>query len=376
MRAPPHTPRHAAPHTMLAMAALLAGAGLADAPAALAKTASTKEPADPIAALHKSAAASSRGGEAHAAAPARTDAPAPPPRAPTGGDDDDDASPQREAVHVVKAGETLGGVANRAHVPRVLIIEANGLKEPYALREGDRLRLPRTRHHTVAKGESGFDIAYHYGVPFSAIATANGLDPDAEVEPGQKLLIPTITPAAKGDARLAKAAPAASAKPTSGAKASASDSANSGAGSRTVKLDPDARFAWPATGTVVRRFAARGTPNYHDGIDIAGASGTPVRASAGGDVVFAGQEPESFGRLVLIDHKNGWQTAYGFLGKITVAQGDHVRAGERIGLVGHSGKARRDELHFELRKANRPVDPLPQLPASPGKALVARGATE
>ena len=119
---------------------------------------------------------------------------------------------------------------------------------------------------------------------------------------------------------------------------------------------------------MVRRFAARGTANYHDGIDIAGNAGAAVRASGAGDVVFAGEEPESFGRLVLIDHKNGWQTAYGFLGKITVAQGDHVRAGERIGLVGHSGKAKRDELHFELRRANRPVDPIPQMPGGPTKS--------
>ena len=111
----------------------------------------------------------------------------------------------------------------------------------------------------------------------------------------------------------------------------------------------------------MRRFVARGNPDYHDGIDIAGQVGAAVRASAGGEVVFAGEEPQSFGRLVLIDHHNGWQTAYGFLGKITVQQGDHVRAGERIGMVGHSGKAKRDELHFELRRANRPVDPVPQL---------------
>ena len=299
-------------------------------------------------------------------------------------DDDDDASPQLEAVHVVKAGETLGGVANRAHVARVLIIEANSLKEPYGLREGQRLRLPRTRHHTVAKGETGFDIAYHYGVPFSAIATANGLDPDAEVEPGQKLLIPTITAtqtatqtaaqtATRAQTRLASGSVVPSAKRATDSAATADATAPA---ARAGKVDPDAQFIWPASGQVLRRFVSRGNPNYHDGIDIAGTVGAPVRASAGGEVIFAGQEPESFGRLVLIDHKNGWQTAYGFLGKITVAQGDHVRSGERIGLIGHSGKAKRDELHFELRRANRPVDPVPELPAVTGRALAARGAGE
>ncbi len=114
------------PGTLLTLAALLAAPGVS-----LAKDAAT------------------RADTAHAPAAPR------PLVADTVEDDDDDASPQREPVHVVIAGETLGGVANRAHVPRVLIIEANNLKPPYALREGERLRLPRTRHHTVAKGETG-----------------------------------------------------------------------------------------------------------------------------------------------------------------------------------------------------------------------------
>ena len=269
-------------------------------------------------------------------------------------DDDDDGSPQREAAHTVKAGETLDGVANRAHVPRVLIIEANGLKAPYTLHDGQRLRLPRTRHHTVAKGESGFDIAYHYGVPWSAIATANGLDPAAAVEPGEKLLIPILIKA-KSPARDAAFRPAA-------AKDADSASTQTSTPSASAPVDSDARFVWPVAGKVVRGFVARGNADYHDGIDIAGKVGSAVRASGAGEVIFAGEEPQSFGRLVVIDHKNGWQTAYGFLGKITVTQGDKVRSGERIGLVGHSGKAKRDELHFELRKANRPVDPVPQLP--------------
>ena len=285
-------------------------------------------------------------------------------------DDDDDGSPQREAFHVVKPGETLGGIANRAHVPRVLIIEANGLKAPFAVREGQRLRLPRTRHHTVAIGETGFDIAYHYGVPFSAIATANGLDPDAAVQPGQKLLIPTLTGARAAEAKADSARGDHLTKPARNAETRGADSASADADgppskSASTKVASSAHLVWPVAGKVVRKFAPRGSPDYHDGIDIVGKVGAAVRASGGGEVIFAGEEPQSFGRLVVIDHKNGWQTAYGFLGKITVAQGDHVRAGERIGLVGHSGKAKRDELHFEVRKANKPVDPLPELPDSP-----------
>jgi len=73
-------------------------------------------------------------------------------------------------------------------VPRVLIIEANGLKPPYALRAGQKLVIPRRRSHTVKEGETGFSIAMDYGVPWSAIAAANGLQLDSAVKAGQSLV--------------------------------------------------------------------------------------------------------------------------------------------------------------------------------------------
>ena len=135
------------------------------------------------------------------------------------------------------------------------------------------------------------------------------------------------------------------------------------AAAHATEAAPD--FGWPLAGKVVRAYAARDQRNYHDGIDILAPEGAPVRAAAGGKVIFAGEEPQSFGRLVVLDHGNGWQSAYGFLSKVTVRQGDTVKPHERLGLVGHSGKAPRDQLHFELRRANRPTDPVDQLPDAP-----------
>jgi murein DD-endopeptidase MepM/ murein hydrolase activator NlpD len=254
----------------------------------------------------------------------------------------------QETEHVVKDGETLAGVANRARVPRVLIAEANGLKPPYVLRTGQKLKIPRTRHHTVVRGETGFTVAYTYGVPWQDIAVANGIEPDAPLKPGQKLLIPTLIDQPKAESAAPSPSPAPSAAATPAA----------------------ARFAWPVAGPVRRGFVARATDseNHHDGIDISAAEGTAVRAGAAGKVLFAGAEPTQFGNLVVIDHGDGWATAYAFLSKITVEKDEAVRAGERIGLVGHTGRARGSELHFEVRRNNRPIDPATELPEAPAAA--------
>ena len=88
------------------------------------------------------------------------------------------------ASYVVQPGDTLGSIAIRAQIPRVLIAEANGLSSADAIRTGQKLTLPRTRRHTVAAGETGFAIAYKYAVPWEQIAIANGITERIAIEPG------------------------------------------------------------------------------------------------------------------------------------------------------------------------------------------------
>lgn len=255
-----------------------------------------------------------------------------------------DSDPANETVHVVKPGETLGGVAQRAVVPRVLIIEANGLRAPYSLKAGQKLVIPRRRSHTVKAGESGFAIALKYGVPWDAIATANSIDPKKRVKAGTKLAIPTIAnvpPPPPGPAAAQGSIPAAPSLATA----------------------PNGlKFSWPAPGAVIRGFTPSGSRNPHTGIDLAGDMGSAVRAVAAGRVVYAGFEPKKFGNLVVIDHGKGWHTAYAKLQKVTVKKGDRAKSGERVGLLGDTGETKRTELHFEVRRYNLPVDPELLLP--------------
>ncbi|KHK93627.1 membrane protein [Novosphingobium malaysiense] len=253
-------------------------------------------------------------------------------------------SPETESVHVVEAGETLGGIAARAKVPRVLIAEANGLQPPFIVRVGQKLQIPRTRRYTVASGDTGFSIAMKYGMPWEQIALANGMEADAPVKAGQDLLIPTLlNPPQTGASKF---------NPSPVPKAAQAPA--------PAKMP---RFGWPVSGPIRRGYATGS--DYHDGLDIQAAKGTMVRAAATGTVKFAGKEKEQFGNLVVIDHGDGWYTAYGFLSRITVKEGAKVAAGERIGLVGDTGLAKGNELHFEVRQDGKPVDPLDELPKAP-----------
>lgn len=256
--------------------------------------------------------------------------------------------PKTEAVHVVNAGETLGGIAVRAEVPRVLIIEANGLKSPYALRAGQKLVIPRRRSHTVKEGETGFSIALEYGVPWSSIASSNGLKVGDPVKAGQKLAIPTISSKA-----VVAAAPAAAPSPSPSPSASPAALADT----------PAPKFAWPLSGKVRRSFAGADTKGGpHEGIDLLSPEGTAVRASAAGKVIFAGPGPDDYGLTVIVFHGGRWTTTYSFLSKVTVKEGDMVKAGERVGLVGDTGMATEPQLHFEVRKNRVALDPVKFLP--------------
>lgn len=296
---------------------------------------------------------------APAAAPAKRPAPAAkalPPRA-------DEADPTKETQHRVKPGETLGGIAARAEVPRILIIEANGLKAPYGVRTGQVLIIPRRREHVTKPGETGFAIAMDYGVPWTAIAAANNLDAKARVRAGQKLVIPTMT-------KVPVPAADAGTKPVRD-DADADEARGDSAAAATGGL----HFAWPAPGKVRRGFAPRrkgvgssevtrgkASAAPHDGIDIVGAKGDPVRAAAPGVVWYAGKEPNLYGNVVIIDHGKGWFSAYAKLSRVTVAKGDTVRGGERVGLIGDTGSTPTTELHFEIRRKTVPIDPVKLLP--------------
>lgn len=114
-----------------------------------------------------------------------------------------------------------------------------------------------------------------------------------------------------------------------------------------------------------------GLPSRHEGIDLRAPAGSLVRSAGAGRVVRAGREGP-FGLLVVIDHGGGLTTRYAHLSRILVREGERVAAGRPIGRVGSSGRSTGPHLHYELRVAGEPVDPLRLLEAGLLLAL-ARG---
>ncbi len=118
---------------------------------------------------------------------------------------------------------------------------------------------------------------------------------------------------------------------------------------------------WPVQGPIASPFGPRCLPNgdcsFHPGIDIASASGTPIRAAAAGTVIYAGWM-DGYGNLTVIDHGRGIATAYGHQSSIGVGVGASVSQGSVIGNVGCTGYCFGPHLHFEVRVNGEPVDPM------------------
>jgi murein DD-endopeptidase MepM/ murein hydrolase activator NlpD len=123
----------------------------------------------------------------------------------------------------------------------------------------------------------------------------------------------------------------------------------------------DAPQMWPVEGRVGSGFGQREDPfngegAFHSGIDIEAAYGTPVRATADGEVSDAPMGA-GYGRVVVLNHGHDVMTVYGHLSAIAVLPGQHVTLGQVIGYVGQTGRATGPHLHYEVRVHNVPVNP-------------------
>jgi murein DD-endopeptidase MepM/ murein hydrolase activator NlpD len=233
--------------------------------------------------------------------------------------------------HRVAKGERLGAIAGRYGVSLEAMAKANSLSPPYVIMVGQVLQVPADgaaaqRQYVVRRGDTLSAVARRFDVAQADIAAANGIRSPYALSVGQALEIPGV--------QTARAVPDAAPPPLTGGG-----------------------FLWPVSGKVIGGFGVAGNGQRRNGINIAARKGTPVVASEDGVVVYASDGIDGYGRMVLVRHAEGYITTYAHNASLLVEVGDVVRRGQVIARVGDTGDVSQSQLHFELRKGTKPINP-------------------
>jgi murein DD-endopeptidase MepM/ murein hydrolase activator NlpD len=243
-----------------------------------------------------------------------------------------------EETYKVQAGDTPISIAEKTGVSVKALIARNELKPP-RLKVGQVLYLP--------KGGKASAPATIAAAPKKSVAPAVQVVKTTAIAP----------PADK---------PRAPAKPQVAQAAAASEEEVIGGQNRQVASTQQLpapepmsgnSFRWPVQGRIISEFGTKADGGHNDGINVAVPAGTSVKAAENGVVAYAGDELKGYGNLVLVRHSNNWVSAYAHNEEILVKRGDQVRRGQVIAKAGRTGQVNQPQLHFELRKGSRPVDP-------------------
>lgn len=242
-------------------------------------------------------------------------------------------------------------------------------------RRSPSAEAPKSGTHRVRSGETVYTIARHYGVDAYALVSLNKLTPPFDLFEGQRLAIPdqkslpsTVVTAEPNQATPRKPVSRPNLDTPGQSEAQTPRSIETPASPSAIA----GAFIWPVEGRIISDFGAKGGGRFNDGINIAAPAGTAVRAAADGVVAYAGNELRGFGNMLLIKHPGGWVTAYAHNQELLVRRGSSVGRGQAIARVGSTGGVDQPQLHFELRKGKKAVDPLDYLRRPSASAIAGR----
>jgi murein DD-endopeptidase MepM/ murein hydrolase activator NlpD len=219
----------------------------------------------------------------------------------------------------------------------------------------------------VVNGDTLGSIARRFNVTVAALISANRLpSQNAKLKIGQKLTIPSGSTATVASVRTSTGASTGSrasvgSRASAGQREPASPRAPVGLTLAVPEfVDAAPPFAWPVEGTVTSLFGRRRS-GWHRGIDVKAERGTIIFAAAEGTVVVSGVEPR-YGRVVKIEHDDGFLTVYAHNEENLVEVGMRVGSGDPIATLGRTGRATAHHVHFEIRRNGSVYNPLYLLP--------------
>ncbi len=263
-------------------------------------------------------------------------------------------------TYTVSEGDTIFGIADKFGLaPETLFWGNPGkTKDLQMLRLGIEINiLPVDGVLHVANGQQSLQsIANRYGVdPYDIVFSEyNTLPADIDLEAKLPFNTQLVLAGAEGEALDVAATVMVEGSGVGGGQVRVTGGPGS-CGLVTVHTAGRGVFSTPLSGgyTFMQDFY----PGIHNGVDLAGSIGDGVIAADGGTVVFAGWHSGGYGKLVVIDHGNGFQSYYAHLSSISVSCGAGVSAGQRIGSMGSTGNSTGAHLHFEIQQGGVPVNP-------------------
>ena len=325
-------------------------------------------------------------------------------------------------LYVVDNGDTLSGIASSKNSSVEKIMKFNNMSSA-KIKPGQDLKIPRNKvmkadtqnqsavdsanneeevsriYYTVRKGDTLSVIAARRNLPVEEILNANNLNSDF-IKAGQELVLPIIdSKVSKEDSKrvnkntqnqssstkkivhkIQRGDALSSIARMYGTDVDTIRRANNLSGNRIFAGDEliitnyergpftlsRNSMIWPVNGRISSNFGWRTHPIkktrlFHNGIDIAVSSGTPVKAAAGGEVVHSGWM-NGFGYTVIIDHGRGVETLYAHNSKVSVSKGSMVNKGQQVALSGNTGLSTGPHLHFGVLKDEKPLNPKNYLP--------------
>ena len=273
---------------------------------------------------------------------------------------------------IIREGDSLYRLARRHKVPLRALIEINKLKPPYLIYRGQQLKLPVLKHHLVHRGETIYEISRQYGVDMGSLVRINKISPPYHVTKGHRLQLPKKHNKGNPSIRIHQHSKFNQRNPYSVSSQKTLNNKQkllrrnqkytwSKPRPAPIQIVPsrgDRKFLWPLRGKVIVSFGPRKGGLHNDGINILARNGTSIQSTENGVVAYTGNQLQGFGNLILIKHSGGWMSAYAHSAIILVSRGDIVRRGQVIARVGRTGNVTRPQLHFELRRGGRAVNPV------------------